>query len=218
MRFSFFIVSLILWVLTLPSCITNLQELANYENIVSDNSITGFWVSAEKQIQIQKLGDSKFKDVFKEARANNNIISEQDSIFYLKHYVITYRNENLNYIWSAAFVNVEDSRFINLSQEECNDKNNKGAYLGGENILSGSIIAKFEWKNQNTVKLQFLNGDYIKEIILAGKIRIKHEYDPLFGTFIITASSKQLEQFLEKYGHDERLYKGGSIITLERKK
>ncbi len=217
MRFFFFSIPLIMDVFTLSSCITSLQNLATYENIVTDNRITGVWTGDEKQIRIQKLVDSKLNNIFKEARTSNNPISERDSIFYLQHYIITYGNESFNYIWSAAFVNVGGSKFINLSQEECNDKNDKKAYLDVENSLNGSIIAKFEWKNQNTAQLQFLNGDYIKEIILAGKIRIKHEYDPLFGTFIITASSKELEQFLEKYGHDDRLYKGGSIITLERK-
>ena len=60
-------------------------------------------------------------------------------------------------------------------------------------------------------------GDYIKEIVQTGKARISHEYDPLFGTFVISASSQQLEQFLEKYGDDERLYSEENTITLFRK-
>ena len=80
-----------------------------------------------------------------------------------------------------------------------------------------STIAKLEWKNNNSLIIHFLDGDYIKQIVLNGNARIKHEYDPLFGTFAITASSDELEQFVEKYGNNENLFKGGNTIILTRK-
>jgi hypothetical protein len=139
-----------------------------------------------------------------------------DSVFYTKHYVISFREKNLNYTWVAGMVKINDQYYLNLEPEECLNNNGKEEYnLNG--LLSTVSIAKLEWKNNNSLVLYFLNGDYIKEIVLNGQARIKHEYDPLFGTFVITASSQELEQFLEKYGDNESLFKGGNTITLTRK-
>ena len=82
---------------------------------------------------------------------------------------------------------------------------------------STSSIAKLNWKNENTLVLSFLNGDYIKKIILNGKAQIKYEYDPLFETFVITATPGNLEQFLGKYGNNDSLFRGGNTIILTRK-
>ena len=56
------------------------------------------------------------------------------------------------------------------------------------------------------MEVQFLNSTYIKEVILQNQARIKHEYDELYNTFIITASSNELLEFLRKYGNNETLY------------
>jgi hypothetical protein len=97
----------------------------------------------------------------------------------------------------------------------CLNKNGNGEYDLGD---ATSSIAKLEWKGDNTLSVLFLNGDRIREIILSGKARIKHEHEPLFGTFVITASSKELEAFLEKYGDYDNLFTGGETIDLVRKK
>jgi hypothetical protein len=77
-------------------------------------------------------------------------------------------------------------------------------------------LAKISFVNNNMM-ISFLNGDYIKELISSGRVRIKHEKEDLFGSCVITASSDELKQFLEKYGNDDRLYSKNNLITLTRK-
>jgi len=57
------------------------------------------------------------------------------------------------------------------------------------------------------------NNDY--EYILGA--RIKNETDELYGTFLITASTRELQQFLEKYGNDSRFFNKENSVTLNRK-
>ena len=128
--------------------------------------------------------------------------------------MISFREKNLDYSWFAGIVKIKDQYYLNLGPGECLSSSGKEAYGLGK---STSSIAKLEWKNNNSLVLHFLNGDYIKEIVLNGMARIRHEYDPLFDTFVITASVRELEQFLEKYGNNESLFKGGSTIILRRK-
>ena len=203
--------------LTLSSCLTVLQSLITQDNIVTDNRIEGLWNGSDsKAILVQKFMNTKFKNVFTDPEMKNKDwkYTREDSIYLTKLYVITFREENLDYTWFAGLVKIRDQYYLNLRPQEClNDMGKEEFGLGKET----SSIAKLEWKNSNTLAICFLNGDNIKEIILEDKARIKHEYDPLFGTFVITASSRELEQFLVKYGNNESLYKGSDPIIIRRK-
>ena len=199
------------------SCLTSLKHLATYQNIITDDKLVGKWEGLNKEIRIQKMVHSKYAEIFKEARAENDPISVKDSIFLLKHYIITFRDEKHYYTWSSALVRISNQTYVSLSAEDCMVSSEEKAFPIGHGFQNTHSCAKLEWSTNNTFTLHFLDGDYIKKIILSGKARIKHEYDPLFGTFVITASPEELEQFLEKYGNDERLYRTGSSITMIRK-
>lgn len=201
--------------LTLSSCLTVLQSLITPENIITDNRIEGLWKESDsKAILVQKFMNSKFKNVFTDPEMKEWKYTRDDSIYLTKLYVVTFQEENLDYTWLAGLVKIRDQYYLNLRPEECLDSKGEKAYdLGKET----SSIAKLEWKNNNTLAICFLNGDNIKKIILEDRARIKHAYDPLFGTFVITASSRELEQFLEKYGNNESLYKGSDPIIIRRK-
>ena len=201
--------------LTFSSCLTTMQSLITPDNIMSDKRIEGLWSKSDsKSVLVQKFMDSKFKKMFTELK-NEWKYTARDSVFYTKHYVISFREENLSYTCLAGIVKIQGQYFLNLKPEDVLNNNEKEAYVEGE---ATSSIAKIEWKNENSLVLYFLNGDYIKEIILSGKARIKHEYDPLFNTFVITATSGELEQFLTRYGNNQRLFDGGNTIILTRKK
>jgi len=201
--------------LTLSSCLTIMQSLVTPDNIITDKRIEGLWNKSDsKSILVQKFMDSKFKKMFKELKDDWKYTS-QDSIFYTKLYVISFQEENLDYTWLAGIVKIQGQYFLNLKPEDILNDNEKEVQVEGETTSS---IAKLEWKNDNSLILHFLDGDYIKEIILSGKARIKHEYDPLFNTFVITASSGELEQFLTRYGNNQSLFDGGNTIILTRNK
>jgi len=71
--------------------------------------------------------------------------------------------------------------------------------------------------NNNSLVLKFLNGDFIKQQIAKGNMRIRHQEDKLFESFLVTASTYELTQFLQKYSHDERLFNQENSVTLTRK-
>lgn len=199
---------------TLSSCLTIMQSLITPDNIITDSRLEGLWSNSDsKSIRVQKFMDSKFKKMFAELKDDWKH-TEKDSIFYSKLYVISLREEDLVYTWLGGIVKIEDQYFLNLKPEDVLNDNEKEAHVEG---LATSSIAKIEWGNDNSMILYFLNGEYIKEVILNGKAQIKHEYDPLFGTFVITASSRELELFLRRYGSNQSLYKGGNTISLVRK-
>jgi hypothetical protein len=203
--------------LTLSSCLTILQELVTQENIITDSRIEGLWIDPDsKSILVQKMLNSKFKPKADELERHD--YTYEDSLFFTKIYVISFREMNLDYTWFAGIVKIKDQYYLSLRPQDCLSSNGRETYrLRGNDYLTTGSIAKLEWKNNNSLLLHFFNGDHIKEIVLNGMARIRHEYDPLFDTFVITASSREIEQFLEKYGNNESLFRGGSTIILSRK-
>lgn len=202
--------------LMLASCLTTMQTLVNHDNIVMDKRLLGQWMGSDlNTIDVKNIMDSKYKtDLIEETKKQN--ISKADSLFYSKLYIITFHENNLDYTWLGGIAKINNEYYLNLSAEECfNDRNEDGYDLSG--LLSTSSIAKLQWKSNNSLSINFLNGDRIKDIILKGNARISYEYDPLFGSFVITATSTELEDFLRKYGDKEELYKGGNRINLVRK-
>ena len=85
------------------------------------------------------------------------------------------------------------------------------------NPVNSHTIARVEFSNTNTMKLDFIDGGYLYDQIKAGRMKIKNETDELYGTFLITASTRELQQFLEKYGNDSRFFSKENSVTLIRK-
>jgi len=194
-----------------------LQSLLTQDNIVTDDRVAGQWVNNDsKSFLVQKIMDSKFKPTTQELDKHD--YTRADSLFFTELYVISFRENNLDYSWFCGLVRIKDQYYLNFEARECLNALKKESYtLEGQKFFTTFTIAKLEWKGKNELSLHFLNGDRIKKIILDGKARINHEYDPLFDTFVITASSKELEQFLERYGNTESLYDGGITLNLVRK-
>lgn len=211
--YSLFIISLLLG---LNSCVTILHSLVTRDNVLTDKHIVGTWVdTGSRNILVQELMKSKFKaDIDAAKEPGDKGFTPEDSVFYSKLYVVSYRENKLDYTWIAGLVKIKDQYYLNLVPEECIDSNGMEIKDLGETTSS---IAKLTWNNEKMLTLNFLNGNNIKEIILTGKAQIKYEFDPLFETFVITASSGELKLFLEKYGNDERLFRGGNVIILTSK-
>jgi hypothetical protein len=86
-----------------------------------------------------------------------------------------------------------------------------------DNRLNSYTIARVQFGTVNTMKLDFIDGGYLHDQIKAGRMKIKNETDELYGTFLITASTRELQQFLEKYGNDSRFFNKENSVTLNRK-
>jgi len=204
------------------SCLTTLQPLVSLSNIVTEDRITGTWQQDNDTVRIESMLTSRVIRQFPSENPANEALPGHDRNkrnFYSKMYIITFVKNNVNYCMSAALTRIGGDLFMDLSPMFLGDpKMPEGS--GNEysyNYLSTFTIAKIKIESNNSLSIQFLNGDYIKEQINAGNMRIKHEQDKLFDKFLITASTEELNQFLDKYGHDDRLYSTKNSITLSRK-
>lgn len=212
-------ISLLLCCCLPASCLTTLQPLVTAQNVVTEDRITGTWQSDKATFTITSMAKDSFADGLNRISGHTLNDSERyDPVSFRKFYHIQFEKNGISYNMTGALTRINGILFIQFAPALIND-HEKPEGSGYELIyyyLPSFTIAKLQI-DSGSLTIDFLNGEYIKEQIRSGKMRIKHEKDELCGSFVITASSNELAQFLEKYGGDERLFSPKNSITLTRK-
>lgn len=196
------------------SCLTSLQPLVTKGNIVTDNRITGRWQHDGQVIQIENIDrESRISSGTMERSGN-----KKDSVFFSKTYNVVFEEKGIRHVMSGALTRIDKNLYFELMPLFISDPEQPdgSGYEYAFDYMGSFTFGKLNINNNN-LTLQFLNGDFIKEQINNGTMRIRHEKDKLFGRFLITASSAEMQQFLQKYGNDDRLFSSKNSITLTRK-
>lgn len=219
------LVALIFTCLLQSACVTTLQPLVTYDKIIKDDRITGKWKNDEREIVVLPFPKSDFyknhKNEFeKGTKVKERTIKEiRDSILFSNAYLIEYTKDGFKYELLGGLIKINGELFVNFTPVSSVSVNNPSEEINIDPVssLSGNTIAKLEMKSSTTMKLDFLDGGFIYDQVKAGHLKIKNERDDLYDTFLITASTAELQKFLEKYGKDNRFYSKENSVILNRK-
>ncbi len=204
-------------ILSCCSCVTTVQPLMGEKQMIADDRLVGNWDQNGTEVSIVNYENSNLK---KKIRRNGNTIDlESVQIPATKNvYIVSYKKDRRTYYLFLALTRINNNLFCNLLPLGMEDPADNEAGMGTDNeFMAGYTIARVDIKNKSAVDFKFLDGELIRTQVLAGNMRIKHEYNPLFGTFLITAGSTELQQFVGKYGNDQRFFSPENSITLKRK-
>lgn len=198
--------------------VNSLQPVATYKTIVTDARLKGEWTDGKNLLKIELLPDSK---ILREDSSNERKVplgeNKEEVAYHSKAYSITIRENGIDYILVGSLSRINDQLFMDIMSLGINDNKSHEDGSGFEftpHYLPTYNIAAITFTDKNTMSIKLLNGAFLKEQISQGNMRLKYEKDRLFDSFLLTASSFELRQFLEKYGHDERLYyKETTILT-----
>lgn len=212
---------------TISSCVTSLQPLVTYNSAIADNRIEGTWQQDGQEYIVQNVFISDFykknkKDLEKSRKENNSQLSEKDkkdSILFSRSYIITYTKKEIQYLLFGSMIKLNGRLFMNFTPVDMisTDSTSTITEINFDNRLNSYTIARVQFSNVNTMKLDFIDGGYLLDQVKAGRMKIKNETDELYDTFLITASTRELQQFLEKYGNDNRFFNKENSVTLSRK-
>ena len=226
MKKTIFIISIAILV-TASSCVTTLQPLVTYNTAIADNRLEGGWEQDGEQYIVQKVFNSDFfkknqKDLEKSRKENNGQLSEKDkkdSILFSRSYMIKYSKVGIQYLLLGSLIKLNGRLFMNFTPVDIaiTDSTIKEPETDLSNRLNSYTIARVQFTNSSIMKLDFIDGGYLYDQIKAGRMKIKNEIDELYDTFLITASTTELQQFLEKYGDDNRFFNKENSVTLNRK-
>ena len=84
--------------------------------------------------------------------------------------------------------------------------------LFGSNRISAHSFAKISFKNGD-LNLQMFDGEFIEELIKKRRVRLRHELIGDDDQILLTASTKELRSFIEKYGDDSDLFDDPQVFT-----
>jgi hypothetical protein len=226
MKKTIFIISIAILV-TASSCVTTLQPLVTYNTAIADNRLEGVWEQDGEKYVVQKVFNSDFykknqKDLEKSRKENNGQLSEKDkrdSVLFSKSYLIKYSKDGIQYLLFGSLIKLNGRLFMNFKPVDMTevDTSNAEIEINLSNRLDSYTIARVQFTNNNIMKFDFIDGGYLYDQIKAGHMKIKNETDELYDTFLITASTTELQQFLEKYGDDSRFFNKENSVTLNRK-
>jgi len=212
---------------TTSSCVTTLQPLVTYNTAIADNRLEGAWEQDGEEYIVQKVFNSDFykkhkNDIEKNRKENNGQLSEKDkrdSVLFSKSYLIKYSKDGIQYLLFGSLIKLNGRLFMNFKPVDMTeiDTSNAEIEINLSNRLDSYTIARIQFTNSNIMKLDFIDGGYLYDQIKAGRMKIKNETDELYDTFLITASTTELQQFLEKYGNDGRFFNKENSVTLNRK-
>ena len=143
----------------------------------------------------------------------------RDSILFSKAYLIEYTKDGFKYELLGGIIRINGQLFMNFTPVSSTSVINPSEEINIDPVssLNGNTIAKLEMKSSTTIRLDFLDGGFIYDQVKAGHLKIKNERDDLYDTFLITASTVELQKFLEKYGKDNRFYNKENSVILNRK-
>lgn len=217
----------VLILVTATSCVTTLQPLVTYNSAITDNRIEGAWQQDNQEYIVEKIFNSDFykknkKDLEKSRKENNGQLSEKDkkdSVLFSKSYLIKYTRDGIQYLLFGSMIKLNGGFFMNFTPVDMTskDSSNNETEIDLANRINSYTIARVQFSKTNTLQLDFIDGGYIYDQIKAGRLKIKNETDELYDTFLITASTRELQQFLEKYGDDNRFFNKENSVTLIRK-
>ena len=77
--------------------------------------------------------------------------------------------------------------------------------LFGGNSISAHSFAKLRFEDDN-LSLQMFDGDFIESLIKNRRVSLRHEKIGDGSNIVLTASTKELRSFIEKYGKNPDLF------------
>jgi hypothetical protein len=204
---------LILCLILLTSCIVkSLHPFYTKETISFDQSFIGDW-------QDSKKGNWKVIS-FKEEITKNNPVEkmkkEDLKIYkeYKKSYYILREYEDKEVIFIATPFKINNQKFLDFFPLDHQDGVDN--LLQSHSIYTHSLV-KYDVQKNGKIEIRWLAEDKVQPLFKQKKIKIKHETIGILNeNYLLTASPKELQKFIEKYmaSNDAEKWETSTKFTL----
>lgn len=195
--------------LGLTGCLSTVYPIFTEKDVVFDPKIIGKWKYENKSV-------SGFVEITKAA---NEDFNELPSLRKLagKTYMVRYMN-NENEIEAAYFgflVKLGNKFYMDYYPAETPaGKSYDGFYKSHFTRMHTCYSLRFV-KDNNTFELKQFDENYLQQLIQNKKIRIRHEVRE-DGSFIVTAPTEELQQYILKYSDVPEAYYSDVTSTYTR--
>ncbi|MFT7442727.1 MAG: hypothetical protein ACI9Q3_001103 [Maribacter sp.] len=204
-----------LCLILLTSCVVkSLHPFYTKETISFDQSFIGDWqdsktgnwkvVSFESEI----TKDNPFKKMKKE---DLKVYNEYKNSYYIQR---IYEGKEVNFI--ATPFKINNQKFLDFFPLDHQDGVDN--LLQSHSIYTHSLV-KYDVQKNGEIEIRWLDEDKVQTLFKEHKIKIKHEtFGLLNDNYLLTASPKELQKFIEKYmaSNDTEKWETSTKFTLSK--
>jgi len=184
----------------LSSCLTTLHPIFTEKDLAYDPKLIGTWNTEN---------EGKKGKVIISCLATENSIELPGNISAIKQrgYFISYQDENgkTSDQYIAFLARIEKHLYFDYYPADKKEDRKLDEFFEVHFVRMHTSY-RVEILKDGGFELSQLDGSYVKSLIDEKKIRISHETDADENT-IITASTKELQQYLVKYGDEPSAYR-----------
>jgi hypothetical protein len=188
---------LILTVFLCSSCIVkSLQPFYTKDSLSFNEKLIGNWIDNKKgQWTVESI-----KEKFDQDRKEGIVLSEEDlHAFeaYKKGYYVKYVKQNNEAGFIAMPFKIREQYFLDFIPIEIEDEEINS--LAAAHLLKTHSVSKLDIKSDDELSFSWLSEKRVTDLFSQSKLRLKHENIGPEETLLLTATSKELYAFLQKY-------------------
>ena len=190
----------LLSILLFSSCIVkSLQPFYIKSSESFDKQLVGKWTDNEKGV----WEIISFKTEFEKENNGEEIKEEDKKVLetYKNGYYIKYIRKEKEALFIGVSFMVDNNLFLDLTPFDFDkDGINK---LAARHLLATHSAAYVEFNEDKSVNLKWVSDEAIGNLISNDKLRIRHQKVGIEEDIILTATSKELHNFLQKFMKNE---------------
>jgi hypothetical protein len=188
----------------LSSCLTTLHPIFTENDLTYDAKLIGIWKTDDQKTDLHQVVITNL--------ATESSIDLPGNISSIKQkgYLISYQREHTTERYIAFLARIGKHLYFDYFPAD-KKENQKIDEFFETHFVKMHTSYRVEILNDGSFELSQLDGSYVKSLIDKKKIRISHETDA-DDNEVITASTKELQQYLLKYGDEPSAYRSDKTI------
>jgi hypothetical protein len=205
MKKLFIISAAIVLVATLSGCLATLHPLFTEKDLVFDPRLLGKWREGnnKEHTTIERGTVASFSQLPEKLRGLAD-----------RAYVLTQKDDNEEKKYYGFLTRLGKELYLDFYPFE-----NK-AQLGYDQFYKQHLVKmhrfySIRFYNEDSFAIREFDGDFLKELIDKNQIRLKHE-KRFNGDYVITASTQELQQYVQKYSDVDDAYSSAGVLVKQR--
>jgi hypothetical protein len=190
----------------LSSCLTTLHPIFTEKDLVYDPKLIGTW-------KTDSTGNKRRAVITNLSTEGSIDLPGNVSSIKQKGYLISYQDENgtTSERYIAFLARIGKHLYFDYYPADKKEDRKIDEFFG-VHFVKMHTSYRVKISNDGSFELSQLDEGYITTLIEEKKIRISHETDADDNITLITASTKELQQYLLKYGDEPSAYRNDKTV------
>jgi hypothetical protein len=197
--------AILVMVTVLSGCLATLHPLFTEKDLVFDARLLGIW---------REGNNKELTTIERGTVASFGQLPEKLRSLADRAYVLTHKDDSEEKKYYGFLTRIGKELYLDFYPLESK------AQLGYDRFYMQHLVKmhrfySLRFFNEDSFAIREFDGDFLKELIDKNQIRLKHE-KRFNGDFVITASTQELQQYVQKYSDVDEAYSSSTVLVKQR--